>query len=107
MEDKYLDIAKNLVLSSIDKKSFAVFLFGSRAIGKQSRTADIDIGVLGEMPFPDKEIALLKDKLEESIVPFNVDIVDFFNVDPKFKKIALKQVEVLNLPKSINLDLTP
>lgn len=38
-------------------------------------------------------------KIEESEIPYRVDIVDFTLVGEKFKKIALQEIEVWNDPK--------
>jgi predicted nucleotidyltransferase len=43
----YIDIVKQIALKHILKDNFAVFLFGSRAVGKAKPLSDIDIGILG------------------------------------------------------------
>ncbi|HLP48452.1 MAG TPA: nucleotidyltransferase domain-containing protein [Candidatus Kapabacteria bacterium] len=67
-----------------------IFLFGSRATGKYSRNSDIDIGVMAE--HIDQGIIIkLKEIIEESFVPFKVDIIDFSRVDDNFRTEALKK----------------
>lgn len=67
-----------------------IFLFGSRAVGNYSRNSDIDIGAMAE--HLDQGIIIkLKEIIEESFVPFKVDIVDFSRVDDVFRKQALRR----------------
>ncbi len=102
-DEKYLQMVKDIVLSSIDTQSYAIFLFGSRARQKHAASADIDIGVLGHKPLPNKIIFNIKDKIESSIVPYKVDIVDFYDAETNFKSIALKDIQIWNHLSSINL----
>ena len=88
----YLTIAKNIVLKHIDVQNYKVFIFGSRAVGNVSKFSDLDIGVIGTKPLDPRTIFEMEHELEESLVPYKVDIVDFFNVDEAFKKMALKKI---------------
>ena len=88
----YVEIVKQIVLQHIDSKEFKVFLFGSRACGNSKKFSDIDVGILGN-----KEVSAIKkfdieQAIDDSIVPFKVDIVDFFYANSKFKTEALKQI---------------
>lgn len=102
-DKRYLQIVKELVLGAVDTTSYAVFLFGSRARPQHSRSADIDIGILGNHPAPDAIATRIKEMVEASIVPYDVDVVDFYDADPEFKTIALKNIIIWNLPNSITL----
>jgi predicted nucleotidyltransferase len=92
MQHNYLDITKNIVLQHIANNNFKVFLFGSRACGNEKKMSDIDIGILGNEKFPLQLKFKIQEAIEESIVPFKVDIIDFFNVDGNFKEEALKKI---------------
>jgi hypothetical protein len=48
--------------------------------------------------------AHLDAELEESIVPFKIDLIDFYQVDKDFKKEALKIIQIWNCPKNIKLN---
>lgn len=102
--DKYVMKCKDIILKHIDLRRYAVFLFGSRARGKHRFAADIDIGILGNVPMPYKEISRLKDMIDESIVPYQVDIVDFYTADKNFKETALSKIQIWNKPEFINLN---
>jgi len=80
----YIDIVKQIVLKHIPKNEFAVFLFGSRAVGNANSLSDIDVGIMGTKPLPTLIMADLDSDLEESIVPFKIDLIDFYQVDKAF-----------------------
>jgi predicted nucleotidyltransferase len=52
MKPDYLDIVKQIVLLHVPNDAFAIFLFGSRAVGNAKPLSDIDIGILGTEPLP-------------------------------------------------------
>lgn len=90
-EDKYMSIVKKKVLEVLKNRSCHVFLFGSRARGPFRLGSDMDVGVSGldENIFGRMKSRILL-KVEESIVPFDVDIINFDIVDGEFKKEARK-----------------
>lgn len=92
MKVDYLELTKEIILKHIDCKKFKVFLFGSRACGNEKFYSDIDIGILGKEKLNSVVIANIENELEESIVPYNVDIVDFSKVDKDFKRYALEKI---------------
>ena len=100
----YIDIVKKIVLKHVPNNEFAVFLFGSRAAGNSNSLSDIDVGVLGMEPLPTSILANLESDLEESIVPFKIDLIDFYQVDKAFKNEALSTVQIWNCPKNIKLN---
>lgn len=97
--ESYLDLVKKAVLSHIDCSKYTVFLFGSRADGSADSMSDIDVGILGNHKLP----ALMRYEIENSLyqtpVPLKIDLVDFFNISPKFKQEALKNIQLWNLSK--------
>lgn len=101
-QDKYIEIAKNHVLSLIDKKSTSVFLFGSRADGTFRPDSDIDIGFLGDCKIDYLLFNKIRIALEESNVPYHFDLVDFYSVDDSFKKIAMENIIIWNKSKNFN-----
>ena len=100
----YIDIVKQIVLKHIPKDNFAVFLFGSRVVGNAKPLSDIDIGILGLEPLPTIIKADLESDLEESIVPYKIDLIDFYQVDKDFKKEALNTIQIWNCQKNISLN---
>ena len=100
----YIDIVKQIVLKQVPNDAFAIFLFGSRAVRNAKPLSNIDIGILGTEPLPMIVKAHLDADLEESIVPFKIDLIDFYQVDKDFKKEALKKIQIWNCPKNIKLN---
>jgi predicted nucleotidyltransferase len=112
MKDKYLNIAKKIILNHIDCDEINVFLFGSRVKGDSRRTSDIDIGFLGNealdhrvfRKIDHRVFRKIADELQESIVPYHFDLIDFFKVDNNFKKIALQRIMLWNKAKNIPIN---
>ena len=100
----YIDIVKQIVLNHVPKNEFAVFLFGSRAASNSNSLSDIDVGIMGTKPLPTLIMADLDSDLEESIVPFKIDLIDFYQVDQAFKNEALSSIQIWNCPKNIKLN---
>ena len=94
-EQKYYETLKAIILGKLQTKNCSVFLFGSRATGNFKWGSDFDIGISG---LSEDEFLRLKyeilDRIEESIVPWKVDIINFDTADNKFKKKALQDYEV-------------
>lgn len=84
------DFLKKILKENLPGDS-KIFLFGSRAVRKQSKSSDIDIGVMSGK-LDRKMIVKIKEIIDKSFVPFKVDIVDFSKVDENFKKKALKKI---------------
>ena len=86
----YLSIAKSLVLSVINKAEYNVFIYGNRASNSNHRFSDLYIGIIGAKPLPVILLTELEEELNNTRIPFKVDVVDFFKVDNAFKNEATK-----------------
>jgi uncharacterized protein len=64
-----------------------ILFFGSRAKGTHSAFSDLDICLKGQAPIPLVELALIKEKLQESDLPFKVDVVDWHDISQDFKRL--------------------
>jgi predicted nucleotidyltransferase len=73
---------RRMVLAALGGHDAAVWLFGSCARGDVRHTSDIDIGILPRDELPAGFFAALAEAIEESTIPYNVDIVDLRNIDP-------------------------
>ncbi|TZF86438.1 nucleotidyltransferase domain-containing protein (plasmid) [Pedobacter sp. BS3] len=100
-DQRYVDIIKSIVLKQVPLDSYTVFLFGSRAVGNAHPMSDIDIGFMGTAALPVGVKARIEEEIDESVVPFHVDLVDFYQVTEAFKEEALKKTVIWNLPKSL------
>jgi hypothetical protein len=100
-DEKYLKMLKQIILSIIDKEKVMVFLFGSRVSGRHSAGADADIGLLSDYKLSANLYHNLRNAIDESIIPWQVDIVDFNRVDASFKAEALKDIVIWNKPEAM------
>lgn len=94
MENKYLSQLKKIVLNELKDEKVKVFIFGSRARGDNYTASDVDIGYVSYGKLDEKKITMLKYKLENSNIPYKVEIVNFNEVSKDFKKEALKDIEI-------------
>jgi len=86
---------KEIIFRFLDPKEYQVFIFGSRVTGKAKKFSDYDIGIFGKKPVPWHVLSEIEEALEESDLPYKVDIVDFSLVPSKFKKVALSKIKNL------------
>lgn len=97
-----LNNINNAVLSQIIKTILThkqvekVLLFGSRANGGFKEASDIDLAIFAKN-WSDKDLNLVKDKLEHSVkTPLKFDLLNFY----KLSKVTLKK-EILKEGKVI------
>ena len=94
MENKYLSELKKLVLDFLKNEKVKIFIFGSRARGDNQYNSDVDIGLIPRGNIDTIKISLLKEKVENSNIPYKVQIVNFNDVSEDFKNEALKDITV-------------
>ena len=75
------------ILQTMLKKEAKVWVFGSRAKGTTKRAADLDLAIDAGRPLLPNEVFELTDAFEESDLPYRVDIVDLWTVNPTFRGI--------------------
>jgi uncharacterized protein len=94
--DKDKQEIKDIVFTYIDPAEYRVSIFGSRATDLARKYSDIDIGIEGSIPVSGRVMSDIKSAFEDSNISYRVDVVDFNQVTPKFRQIALKKVISLN-----------
>ena len=75
-ESRYLAEVKRIVLRGLGPRAAKVYFFGSRASGAEHRYSDVDVAVLPLEPIPHRVWLELQERLEQSWVPFPVDLVN-------------------------------
>ncbi len=60
-------------------------LFGSRARGDARRASDIDLALIAPQPIALADMALLREALDESHIPFRVDLVDYASAPARLR----------------------
>lgn len=86
---------KKLIYQFLNPKEYQIFIFGSRATKKTKKYSDYDVGIWGKKPVPWHILAEIEEVLEESDLPYKVDVVDFSLVSSNFKKVALSKIKKL------------
>ena len=66
-------------------------IFGSQVTGTAKKYSDIDIGIKTLKPLNIALLAQIHQELEDSDIPYLVDIIDLSTVSDKFKSVALNQ----------------
>ncbi len=90
----HITASEKILLVSILQGDFQVIVFGSRVMGKNKKFSDLDICLKGKGPISDVLIGELREKLQESNLPFIVDLSDYFSL-PGFLK---KEVDEQGVP---------
>lgn len=88
-------IIKKIIFQFLNPRDYKIFIFGSRATGESKKFSDYDVGVIGKKSVPWRTLALIEEALEESDLPYKVDVVDFSLVSSKFRKVALSNIKRL------------
>ena len=65
--------------------SVKIYLFGSRAAGKHQERSDIDIALDAGKELALVDVGEIKNMLNESNIPYQIDIVDIHAVSPQMK----------------------
>ncbi len=89
--EKALKLLEDVIKDAFKDSDVKIVLFGSRARGDYIKTSDIDIGILPRGKINKKKLILLREKMENSNIPYKVDIVDLSQASREFKEKALKE----------------
>jgi predicted nucleotidyltransferase len=91
LTDQEFQILFELVISPLKASGATVWIFGSRARGDHKAFSDIDImyETKEDNPLLVGFISVLKESIEESRLPYKVDIVDFKDLAESYRTSAL------------------
>lgn len=90
LEDKH----KKIIWDIIKKYPYTFYAFGSRTTGKNRRFSDLDIFLKESITTSD--LLNLKEDLENSNLPFTIDIVESKYCKEEFTEIIKKDLIELN-----------
>ena len=84
---------KQILLKIIDEElpGCKVYIFGSRARNDYKQGSDIDLALDLRTKIDSNKIYVIKDKIEESIIPLHVDLIDIHTISGKFKEEIEKE----------------
>ena len=85
----YIDRIRQMICQYCANLPVAVYFFGSRAKGTERSTSDVDVAFLPKGQLPHHWLSLLRFQLEESTIPYKVDLIDLSKVSSNFKAQAL------------------
>ncbi len=71
-------------------------VFGSRATGRARRYSDVDVGMAGE-PLGPAALDRVCEVLEESELPYRVDVVNLADTPESFREVALAGAVALDV----------
>ena len=82
IREQAIEELRRMVLDALGEHDAAVWLFGSCARDEARQHSDIDIAILPCDELPSGFFGELDADLEESAIPYDVDLVDLRNADP-------------------------
>jgi type I restriction enzyme S subunit len=95
LEPAYLRELHDILYRNIDTSRWKPIVFGSRVTGKARQTSDIDIGIIGNERLPIAIRQQLGEALDNSDIPYVVEVVDFKDTTAKFQEVALQETAVI------------
>ncbi|WP_448187693.1 nucleotidyltransferase family protein [Azospirillum sp. sgz301742] len=85
VRQRALEKIRRIVFDRLAGHPARVYLFGSCARGDAQRWSDIDIAIEPLEPLPPGVRSDIEEDLEESTVPYFVDVVDLSTARPEFR----------------------
>ena len=106
MREQYIERLRQLVLRVMAGEAADIYLFGSWARGEQQHGSDVDLAVAYHGASNATKIAELREVLEESTLPYRVDVVDMQQASSallaEIKKDGIKWTDYpLEWPKQV------
>ncbi len=86
-----LELLRNMVKDIFAGEEVVVVLFGSRAREDYLKTSDIDIGILPKGTMNKDRLTLLRERMENSNIPYKIDVVDLSETSEGFTQKALRE----------------
>lgn len=86
-----MDEVRRIIIDALGKGNASVYLFGSWARGEATAVSDIDLAIEPHTSLPPGALARLRERLEESHVPYRVEVVDLTDADPGFRRRVLEE----------------
>lgn len=91
LTDQQFQILDDFIIKPLNSHGVTVWIFGSRARGDHKTFSDIDImyEIKDSCPLPVGFISDLRESIEESRLPYKVDLVEFKDMANSYKSTAL------------------
>jgi len=92
LDKRWRKQVKETVRKYLPAADFKIFIFGSRALDLHRPFSDVDLGILGPKMIPGNILIRIEEELENSRIPYEIDVVDLKRVSNQFRSLALKKV---------------
>lgn len=79
------DLYKKYIDAIILQYPYAFFVYGSRSKGTEKKTSDLDLCIIGDIPLV--TLGEIKERLNNSMLPFTIDVVAWNRLSNEFKEI--------------------
>jgi predicted nucleotidyltransferase len=86
---------KEILAKNLSGVSYNAFIFGSQANKTSLSRSDIDLGIVTDDKLTSQQLSKISADIEELPMLYKIDLVNFNEVDSRFKSVALKNVEKL------------
>lgn len=86
VRQRALDEVRRIVLDELQGVPTDVYLFGSRALGCAGPASDVDVGVMPRDGLPPGLLSRIRERLEQSTIPYSVDLVDLSQTEEAFRE---------------------
>jgi uncharacterized protein len=93
-KEKYFNKIREVIFKHLNRYTYELYLFGSQSRRKACRTSDIDIAILPKTPLPVGLLSKIREELEESRIPYPVDLVDLSKATPVFLEKVRNEGEI-------------
>lgn len=90
-----LELLKDMARDVFKGEDVTVILFGSRGRGDYLGTSDMDVGILPRKEVSKSKITLFRERIENSNIPYKVDVVDLSRASKEFTQKVLKEGVVI------------
>ncbi|RPJ10403.1 MAG: nucleotidyltransferase domain-containing protein [Deltaproteobacteria bacterium] len=80
----YLQAVRHILLNRLQRYDVKIYFFGSMARGEIRKASDIDVAVLPAGSLPDGVLSEIREELENSRVPYRVELIDLAKASPGF-----------------------
>ena len=93
LSTEHLHIIKTILRKRVP--GCEVRAYGSRISGTARRYSDLDLSVAGPDKLDRDTLRLLKEDFENSGLPFRVDVLDWHQIDERFREVIGKEYELI------------
>jgi predicted nucleotidyltransferase len=86
---------KEVIDKNLSGISYSAFIFGSQANKTSLSRSDIDVGIMTDDTITSFQLSNINADIEQLPMLYKIDMINFKEVDERFKSMALKNIERL------------